>query len=150
MQTAYTHMSIAGILHNRSHVGKVQIDKAGIFNQIRNAHGCLAQNIIRNLKGIGKCVNQLQNLVNVMHASEQMLDRMTSMLGGESINKIIAFTQKLENSVSMETLTKAQQQALTERMQAWLDFGSSYDIFTQRTEKMTSTVVFVYKSESIG
>ena len=29
-------------------------------------------------------------------------------------------------------------------------FGSSYDIFTQRTEKMTSTVVFVYKSESIG
>ena len=60
------------------------------------------------------------------------------------------FTQKLENSVSMETLTKAQQQALTERMQAWLDFGSSYDIFTQRTEKMTSTVVFLYKSESIG
>lgn len=50
----------------------------------------------------------------------------------------------------METLTKAQQQALTERMQAWLDFGSSYDIFTQRPEKMTSTVVFVYKSESIG
>ena len=78
------------------------------------------------------------------------LPNIISQLGGESINKIIAFTQKLENSVSMETLTKAQQQALTERMQAWLDFGSSYDIFTQRTEKMTSTVVFVYKSESIG
>ena len=43
------------------------------------------------------------------------------------------FTQKLENSVSMETLTKAQQQALTERMQAWLDFGSSYDIFKYHT-----------------
>ena len=104
----------------------------------------------QSLDNLPNIISQLQNLVNVMHASEQMLDRMTSMLGGESINKIIAFTQKLENSVSMETLTKAQQQALTERMQAWLDFGSNYDIFTQRTEKMTSTVVFVYKSESIG
>ena len=104
----------------------------------------------KSLDNLPNIISQLQNLVNVMHASEQMLNRMTSMLGGESINKIIAFTQKLENSVSMETLTKAQQQALTERMQAWLDFGSSYDIFTQRTEKMTSTVVFVYKAESIG
>ena len=85
-----------------------------------------------------------------MHASQEMLERMTGMLGGESINKIIAFTQKLENSVSIETLTKAQQQSLTERMQAWIDFGNSYDIFTRRTEKMTSTVVFVYKSEAIG
>ena len=33
-------------------------------------------------------------------------------------------------------------------MQAWIDFGNSYDIFTRRTEKMTSTVVFVYKSEA--
>ena len=84
----------------------------------------------KSLDNLPNIISQLQNLVNVMHASEQMLERMTSMLGGESINKIIAFTQKLENSVSMETLTKAQQQALT--------------------EKMTSTVVFVYKSESIG
>ena len=52
--------------------------------------------------------------------------------------------------MSIETLTKAQQQSLTERMQAWIDFGNSYDIFTRRTEKMTSTVVFVYKSEAIG
>ena len=63
---------------------------------------------------------------------------------------MFAFSEMLVYSVSMERLSMAQQQALTERMQAWLDFGSSYDIFTQRTEKMTSTVVFVYKSESIG
>ena len=124
------------------------LDMAPTFESLnRDLSSPEVQQSLDNLPNI---ISQLQNLVNVMHASEQMLDRMTSMLGGESINKIIAFTQKLENSVSMETLTKAQQQALTERMQAWLDFGSSYDIFTQRTEKMTSTVVFVYKSESIG
>ena len=124
------------------------LDMAPTFESLnRDLSSPEVQQSLDNLPNI---ISQLQNLVNVMHASEQMLDRMTSMLGGESINKIIACTQKLENSVSMETLTKAQQQALTERMQAWLDFGSSYDIFTQRTEKMTSTVVFVYKSESIG
>ena len=104
----------------------------------------------QSLNNLPTIISELQSLVNVMHASQEMLERMTGMLGGESINRIIAFTQKLENSVSIETLTKAQQQSLTERMQAWIDFGSSYDIFTQRTEKMTSTVVFVYKSEAIG
>ena len=104
----------------------------------------------QSLDNLPTIISELQNLVSVMHASQEMLERMTGLLGGESINKIIAFTQKLESSVSMETLTKAQQQALAERMQAWIDFGSSYDIFTQRTDKMTSTVVFVYKSEAIG
>ena len=104
----------------------------------------------QSLDNLPTIISELQSLVNVMHASQEMLDRMTGLLGGESINKIIAFTQKLENSVSIETLTKAQQQALTERMQAWLDFGSSYDIFTRRSDKMTSTVVFVYKSEAIS
>ncbi len=103
----------------------------------------------QSLDNLPTIISELQSLVNVMHASQEMLERMTGLLGSESINKIIAFTQKLENSVSIETLTQAQQQALTERMQAWLDFGSSYDIFTQRSDKMTSTVVFVYKSEAI-
>lgn len=103
----------------------------------------------QSLDNLPTIISELQSLVNVMHASQEMLERMSGMLGGESINKIIAFTQKLENSVSIETLTQAQQQALTERMQAWLDFGSSYDIFTQRSDKMTSTVVFVYKSAAV-
>lgn len=104
----------------------------------------------KSLDNLPTIISELQNLVDVMHQSEDMLERMSSVLSGESLNKIIEFTQKLENSISIETLTQAQQQSLTERMQAWLDFGNSYDIFTQRTDKMTSTVVFVYKSESIG
>lgn len=124
------------------------LDMAPTFENLnRDLSSPEVQQSLNNLPAI---ISELQNLVNVMHASQEMLERMTGMLGGDSINKIIAFTQKLENSVSIETLTKAQQQSLTERMQAWIDFGNSYDIFTRRTEKMTSTVVFVYKSEAIG
>ena len=40
--------------------------------------------------------------------------------------------------------------SLSYRMQAWLAFGEEYDIFTQRTDTMDSSVTFVYKVASIG
>ena len=51
---ADTHVGIAGILHNAGNIGEVQIDKAGIFDQIRNAGNGLMQNIVRDLEGVGQ------------------------------------------------------------------------------------------------
>ena len=104
----------------------------------------------KSLDNLPNILNELRSLVDVMHESQQMLERMNEMLSGDSLAKIIEFTQKLGNSESIDKLTQAQKQDLSERMQAWLDFGNGYDIFTQRTDKMTSTVTFVYKSEAIG
>ena len=47
-----THMGVAGILHDRGHVGKIQIDEAGGVNQLRNALHATAQNVIGDLKGV--------------------------------------------------------------------------------------------------
>ena len=51
---AHAHMGKTGVLHHRSHIGEVQIDKAGITNQIGNRLHCLAQHVISNLKSIGE------------------------------------------------------------------------------------------------
>ena len=34
-------------------------------------------------------------------------------------------------------------------MKEWLDFGSEYDIFTQRTSEMNSSVVFIVKTDAV-
>ena len=52
---ADTHMGKAGILHDAGDISKVEVDKAGIFDQVRYAGYCLLQNIVRNFKCIGEC-----------------------------------------------------------------------------------------------
>lgn len=48
------HVGHAGVFHNGGNIGKIQIDKAGIPNQIGNGLHRLPQHIIGDLKGVGK------------------------------------------------------------------------------------------------
>ena len=47
-------MGHAGVLHDRGHVGKVQVNKSGVFNQVRDGLHRLAQHVVGHLKGIGQ------------------------------------------------------------------------------------------------
>ena len=66
------------------------------------------------------------------------------------MKQVKKLTDMIKNSTSLDTLTTAQAQGLSVRMRAWLDLGESYDIFTQRTEKQSSSVIFVYKTEAVS
>ncbi len=63
------------------------------------------------------------------------------------LQTILGVTQKY---AQLDSLNAARQNNLAGRLRAWLDFGEEYDIFTQRTDTMTSSVSFVYKLASIG
>ena len=114
-----------------------------INNDLKNAE---VKNAIDNLP---QTIKKLRSLVNVLRQSEDLLKQTTKVFNSESIKKIMDFTNSLETNESLNKLTKAQAAHLAERMQAWLDFGESYSIFTQRTSKQTTSVVFVYKAEAI-
>ena len=47
-------------------------------------------------------------------------------------------------------LSEAQTQVLAERIKAWLNYGNEYDIFTEKTARMTSSVLFTYKTDGIS
>ena len=47
-------MGHAGVLHDGGDVGKVQVDKAGVPDQVRDGLHRLTQHIVRDLKGVGK------------------------------------------------------------------------------------------------
>ena len=51
---AHAHVSHTCVLHNGRHVGKVQIDEAGVADQVGNGLHCLTQHIVGDLKGVGK------------------------------------------------------------------------------------------------
>ena len=52
--TAHAHVRHAGIFHDGGHVGKVQIDEAGISDQVRDGLHRLPQHVIRDFKRVGK------------------------------------------------------------------------------------------------
>ena len=51
---AHAHVGIAGILHHGGHIGEVQIDKAGVPDQIGDGLHRLAQHVVGDLKGVGE------------------------------------------------------------------------------------------------
>lgn len=114
-----------------------------INNDLKNAE---VKNAIENLP---QTIKKLRSLVNVLRQSEELLKQTSKIFNSESIKKIMEFADSVQTNESLNKLTKAQAQHLAERMQAWINFGESYDIFTQRTSKQTSSVVFVYKAEAI-
>lgn len=114
-----------------------------INNDLKNAE---IKNAIDNLP---QTIKKLRSLVDVLRQSEDLLKQTSKVFSSESIKKIMDFANSVETNESLNKLTKAQAQHLAERLQAWLDFGESYSIFTQRTSKQTSSVVFVYKAEAI-
>ena len=51
---AHTHVGHTRVLHHRGHVGKVQVDEAGVPDQVGDGLHRLAQHIVGDLKGVGK------------------------------------------------------------------------------------------------
>lgn len=102
------------------------------------------------LDNLPQTLEKLRALVDVLRDSEELLNKTVKIFSSDSMKHIKEFTEKLSSSESLNTLTSAQAERLASRMKAWLEYGESYDIFTQRTEKQTSSVVFVYKMEAIA
>src|SRR5699024_3260472 len=49
---AHTHVSHASVLHNSGDVGEVQVDEAGILDEVRDGLHRLAQHVVGDLKGV--------------------------------------------------------------------------------------------------
>lgn len=116
---------------------------ADINKDLKNAE---VKNAIDNLP---QTIKKLRSLVDVLRQSEDLLKQTSKVFNSESMKQILDFANSVTTNESLNKLTKAQQKHLSQRLEAWLNYGESYDIFTQRTSKQTSSVIFVYKTEAI-
>ena len=80
--TAHAHVRETGALHNGGHVGKVEVDEAGVLDELGNAAHGLDENVVRDLESVGQRnllgAGVFQTVVRddeeAVHAAHQLAD----------------------------------------------------------------------------
>lgn len=109
-----------------------------------------AEAVNKSLQSLPQTVQKLRELVALMEQSRGLLDTLGSLFEGGSAAQLQRLMSIAEKYTRLDSLSTAQSEHLAGRMSEWLSFGSEYSIFTQRTENMTSSVMFIFKTEGIG
>lgn len=102
------------------------------------------------IERLPETAERLRSLLQTLEDNRQLFDDLEKIQDPSvtgSLQTILGVTQKY---AQLDSLNAARQTNLAGRLRAWLDFGEEYDIFTQRTDAMSSSVSFVYKLASIG
>ena len=108
-----------------------------------------AEEVQESLENMPETVESLRNLIDVMRDNKEVLDNVGELFEGENMAQMQTILNTAAKYSQLDSLNRAQSQHLAARMRAWLAFGEDYDIFTQRTENVLSTVMFVYKTDAI-
>ena len=103
-----------------------------------------------SMERLPETIAQLRGLIQTLGDNQNVLDDLSSLQSSRVTDNLRTVMGVAQKYAGLQSLNAAQQQNLSFRMQAWLAFGEEYDIFTQRTDAMTSSVTFVYKVASIG
>lgn len=106
---------------------------------------------VRNsIDNLPQTVERLHKLMDVLEQSRPLIESLEKLNDSEyaaQVNTVMGIASKY---TSLDCIGQAQSAHLAARTRAWLDFGEQYSIFTQKTDAMQSSVVFVYKVDSIG
>ena len=92
---------------------------------------------------------KLENLIKVVEENQEVFDVIEKLSNDETTNQIKSLTTILQKYTGLEGLSQSQADNLAATMKDWLDFGQEYDIFTSKTDKMESSVIYVFKVDSI-
>ena len=103
-----------------------------------------------SMERLPETVSQLRSLIQTLGENQNVLDDLNALQSSQVTDNLRTVMGVAQKYAGLQSLNAAQQQNLSYRMQAWLAFGEEYDIFTQRTDTMDSSVTFVYKVASIG
>ena len=103
-----------------------------------------------SMERLPETISQLRAMIQTLSENQNVLDDLSSLQDSRVTDNLRTVLGVAQKYAGLQSLNAAQQQNLSYRMQAWLAFGEEYDIFTQRTDAMDSSVTFVYKVASIG
>lgn len=103
-----------------------------------------------SMERLPETIAQLRGLIQILGENRNVLNDLSALQDSRVTDNLRTVMGVAQKYAGLQSLNAAQQQNLSYRMQAWLAFGEEYDIFTQRTDAMDSSVTFVYKVASIG
>ena len=99
-------------------------------------------NTVSTLASLQKAVDENKDLINALKALSDT----------NALSSIDSTLNSLKGSIatdSLSSLANVDANELSAKMTAWLELGKSYTIFTRKDSTMSSSVMFVYKTDSI-
>lgn len=106
--------------------------------------------IKQSLENMPETLNELQGVLKAIDDNKEVLEMINDLSSDDKAAQIDALMNTVNKYTTLDTLSEANQELLAGRMKEWLTYGNEYDIFTEKTEHMTSNVVFTYKTDSIS
>lgn len=106
--------------------------------------------IKQSLENMPETLNELQSVLKAIDDNKEVLEMINDLSSDDKAAQIDALMNTVNKYTTLDTLSEANQELLAGRMKEWLTYGNEYDIFTEKTEHMTSNVVFTYKTDSIS
>lgn len=106
--------------------------------------------IQKSVENLPQTLEKLSEILNVMNSNKDLLETFGKLASGDSVEQIEAILDTADKYIGSGSISKEQSESLAGKMKEWLIFGSEYDIFTQRTDDMESTVMFTYKTDAVS
>ena len=106
--------------------------------------------IQKSMENLPETLTKLNEIVAVLNENKELLETLGALASEDNIKQIEALMETADKYADLGSLSEEQTETLAGRMKEWINFGSTYDIFTQKPEQMTSSVMFTYKTDGIS
>lgn len=104
------------------------------------------------IENLPKTVSTLSELQKAVEDNKELINALKSLSDTNAISSIDSTLSSLKDSIATDgisSLAGVDANALSAKMTAWLELGKSYTIFTKKASSMSSSVMFVFKLDSV-
>lgn len=104
------------------------------------------------IENLPKTVSTLSELQKAVEDNKELINALKSLLQSDTLSSLDSTLSSLKGSIATDgisSLAGVDANALSAKMTAWLELGKSYTIFTKKAESMSSSVMFVFKLDSV-
>lgn len=104
------------------------------------------------IDNLPKTVSTLSQLQKAVEENKDLINALKALSDSNALSSIDSTLSSFKGSIATDSLSSfsgIDANTLSAKMTAWLELGKSYTIFTKKTQTMTSSVMFVYKTDSV-
>ena len=110
--------------------------------------------VAKAIENLPQTVEQLSKIQDTIEENRELIDALTELMSDDNIDKLESLLQTLRSGNYAGKLKEygilaEDADALISKLSAMLEYGSEYDIYTEKAPGMTSNVMFVYQTPPI-
>ena len=109
--------------------------------------------VLSALEKLPDTLEKLAGIAKTVNENSALVDSIMSLFnsdGLEQINSLLSVFDGIDFEKLSDRLSSVSSAGIGEKCERWISFGKEYKIFTLAGENTTSSVLFIYKTPSIG